>query len=99
MPGTKAGGQKAAERNMQRDTEYLEKYGMTFYQYIGSKGGSKSGNKGFASDRVGRDGLTGKERAIIVGSKGGRKTGKKGMGAVDPERRREIYAKRGKNAV
>lgn len=69
MSGTKAGGLKARERN-------LEKYGPDFYKRIGSKGG-KSGKGpgykgGFASSEVGDDGLTGKQRAKIAGAKGGR---------------------------
>lgn len=65
MSGTKAGGQKAALTNK-------EKYGKEFYSEIGRKGGQKSNNGGFASNKVGADGLTGSERAKIAGSKGGK---------------------------
>ena len=65
MSGNKIGGQKAARTN-------LERHGKDFYQRIGRKGGSHSTNGGFASDKVGADGLTGRERARIVGKKGGR---------------------------
>lgn len=65
MPGTKEGGAKAAATNR-------AKYGKDFYEKIGSKGGSASGTGGFASTVVGKDGLTGKERARVVGSKGGK---------------------------
>lgn len=68
MSGTKAGGLKARQRN-------IEKYGPDFYKRIGAKGGSNGkgpGYKGgFASDEVGEDGLTGKQRARIAGAKGG----------------------------
>lgn len=65
MPGTKAGGQKAAKVN-------IEKYGKDFYRNIGRIGGRNSKNGGFASNKVGKDGLTGAERAKIAGTKGGR---------------------------
>ena len=50
------------------------KHGDDFYKRIGSKGGSNSCNGGFASDKVGKDGLTGRERAKLVGAEGGRKS-------------------------
>ena len=41
-------------------------------QALGRKGGSVLGTKsGFASDLVGADGLTGRQRAMVVGAKGG----------------------------
>ena len=53
----------------------LEKYGPDFYKRIGAKGGANGkgpGYKGgFASDEVGEDGLTGKQRAKLAGAKGG----------------------------
>lgn len=46
-----------------------------FMQSVGKKGGSVVGKKGgFASDVVGADGLTGRERARKVGVIGGRKS-------------------------
>lgn len=42
MPGTKAGGQKAAQTNMARDP--------LFYKKIGAKGGANGHTGGFASD-------------------------------------------------
>jgi hypothetical protein len=39
---------------------------------IGAMGGSRSRNGGFASKKVGRDGLTGRERAREYGAIGGR---------------------------
>lgn len=66
MTGTKAGGKKASLTNKL-------KHGEDFYKIIGQKGGRVLGKlSGFASDKVGNDGLTGHERAVIVGAKGGR---------------------------
>ena len=64
MAGTKAGGLKARERNLAKDPD--------FYKKIGAKGGRNGRTGGFASEVVGEDGLTGKERAKIAGAKGGR---------------------------
>jgi len=65
MAGTKIGGKKAATTNK-------TKYGQSFYAAIGAKGGKKGKSGGFASDKPGTDGLTGRERARLAGSKGGR---------------------------
>lgn len=65
MAGTKIGGKKAAATNK-------SKYGSTFYASIGAKGGKKGKTGGFASDKPGADGLTGRERARLAGSKGGK---------------------------
>jgi len=64
MPGTRLGGLKALQTNKQL-------YGEDYYANIGRKGGKASSNGGFASTVVGKDGLTGAERARIAGSKGG----------------------------
>ena len=64
MSGTVSGGKKASITNKQ-------KHGEDFYKRIGSKGGKKSCNGGFGSNKVGKDGLTGAERARIAGRKGG----------------------------
>lgn len=64
MPGNVIGGYKAAVTNKKR-------YGLDYYQKIGSIGGKKSKGGGFGSEEVGPDGLTGKERARIAGRKGG----------------------------
>ena len=56
MAGTKAGGTKAAATNK-------AKYGSAFYAMIGSKGGKKTGMKGFALNR---------ELARAAGAKGGK---------------------------
>ena len=65
MSGTKAGGAKAAYTNRLR-------HGLDFYARIGAKGGRNGHTGGFNSNVVGKDGLTGPERARIVGAKGGR---------------------------
>lgn len=67
MPGTVEGGRKAAATNK-------KKYGDSFYANIGRKGGKNGHTGGFNSDKVGKDGLTGPERAKIAGQKGGRKS-------------------------
>lgn len=65
MTGTKAGGLKAKATN-------LKIHGEDFYKRIGAIGGRNGCSGGFASDVVGKDGLTGPERARIAGCKGGR---------------------------
>ena len=66
MAGTKHGGIKAAITNKQ-------KHGADFYKRIGHLGGSHNNRSGgFASSKVGKDGLTGQQRAKIAGAKGGR---------------------------
>lgn len=68
MAGTKEGGLKAAATNK-------AKYGDNFYSNIGKMGGSNgSPDRGFGSEKVGKDGLTGRERARLAGEKGGKKS-------------------------
>ncbi|HMH70295.1 MAG TPA: hypothetical protein VK502_02760 [Candidatus Saccharimonadales bacterium] len=64
MAGNKLGGQKAAAKNLARDPN--------FYAKIGARGGQNGKTGGFASNVVGKDGLTGAERARIAGANGGR---------------------------
>ena len=64
MSGTKAGAMKAAATTK-------TKYGKDFYRNAGRKGGANGHTGGFASDKVGSDGLTGHQRARIVGAIGG----------------------------
>lgn len=64
MAGTKAGGLKAKATN-------LKIHGEDFYKRIGAIGGRNGCSGGFASDVVGKDGLTGPERARMAGKKGG----------------------------
>ncbi len=70
MAGTKAGGEKAAETNKKL-------YGADFYSVVGKLGGSVSAGGGFASNKVGADGLTGKQRAKVAGVKGGQASWRK----------------------
>ena len=67
MSGTIEGGRKAAAKNRER-------YGDDYYRRIGHKEGSKSTGGGFASNKIGKDGLTGPERAKLAGSIGGAKS-------------------------
>lgn len=71
MSGTLAGGKAAAETNK-------KKFGSDFYKQIGALGGRKGRTGGFASNFVGTDGLTGRERAKSAGYKGG-KVSKRGV--------------------
>lgn len=63
MAGNKTGGKKTAAKNLAKDPDY--------YRNLGRKGGRKGTTGGFASNKVGKDGLTGSQRASIVGAKGG----------------------------
>lgn len=66
MAGNREGGLKAAKTNK-------EKHGADFYARIGRKGGSQvpKSPRGFASNVVGKDGMTGLQRAKAAGRKGG----------------------------
>ena len=88
MAGTKAGGLKAKQRN-------LEKYGPDFYKRIGQKGGRNGKTGGFASNVVGDDGLTGRERAKIAGAKGG-KISRRGPAKDDIDKAEDILAEEAK---
>jgi hypothetical protein len=65
VAGTISGGKLAAQTNM-------DEYDYDFFKRIGSMRGSKGRTDSFASDKVGPDGPTGRQRARIVGAKGGR---------------------------
>ena len=65
MAGTKMGGAKAASTNR-------TKYGSDFYARIGAMGGKLGKTGGFASATLGKDGLTGRQRAAVAGASGGR---------------------------
>lgn len=68
MPGNRQGGIKAAKTNKER-------HGDDFFVKIGRKGGlASTPTGGFGSDKVGKDGLTGRERSKVAGSKGGKKS-------------------------
>lgn len=65
MPGTVAGGRKAADTNK-------ELYGKDFYARIGRIGGKVSKpNGGFGCKEKDKNGLTGRERASLAGTLGG----------------------------
>lgn len=90
MPGTKEGGAKAAETNKRI-------HGSDFYREIGRKGGRNGVSGGFASKSVGKDGLTGAERARIAGRKGGsisRRGSAKNSSRNKNEREIKEYAKK-----
>lgn len=61
---TKEGGIKLAKT-------IRDKYGNNYWVEIGRKGGQIGRTGGFASEKVGADGMTGKERARVAGAKGG----------------------------
>ena len=63
MAGNRTGGLKARDANLKRNPN--------FYREIGRLGGVASGTGGFASEAIGDDGLTGRQRAKIAGKKGG----------------------------
>lgn len=54
---------------------------------MGRKGGKLSKSGGFASDKVGADGLTGRERAKLVGAIGGLKSTRVGVRNGDGKKR------------
>lgn len=78
MVGTREGSLKAHAKMKEK---YGEEGYHNFFREIGRKGGLVcTPNGGFASDKVGADGLTGRQRARIAGKKGGaisRRTGVK----------------------
>lgn len=88
MAGTIGGGRKAAETNK-------AKYGPDFYRNIGRKGGTNGHDGGFASRDLGKDGLTGPERAKIYGSIGGKvsRRGRKGLELTEEDRKKIAAAR------
>lgn len=67
MAGNSKGGALAAQTIRKR-------HGRDFYVRIGKLGGERSRNGGFASPKVGKDGLTGAQRAKLAGARGGAKS-------------------------
>ena len=65
MAGNSDGGKRAAATIRAR-------YGRNFYVAIGTEGGKKGKLGGFASTKVGKDGLTGAQRAKQAGALGGK---------------------------
>lgn len=80
MSGNKIGGLKVAQTNKR-------KYGEDYYVNIGRIGGMASNTGGFASNKVGADGLTGKERARLAGAVGGSKSKRKTIKSVEDEKK------------
>jgi len=64
MPNTSEGAKRAAETLKRR-------YGADYYTRLARMGGKRRVRKGFGSLKVGSDGLTGPERAVIHGARGG----------------------------
>lgn len=64
MAGTKEGAAKAV-------ATIRDRYGNDYYARLGRIGGQNGRTGGFASDLVGKDGLTGRERAKKAGVIGG----------------------------
>ena len=89
MAGTRDGGRKASLTNR-------AKYGPDFYKNIGRKGGINGHDGGFASKGLGKDGLTGTERAKIYGSIGGKvsRRGRAHLELTDEERKKIDDARR-----
>ena len=77
MSGTKAGGLKAAKKN-------IERYGDDFYRMIGSKGGQRIPTKprGFAANI---------ELARAAGAKGGRKSRRTGVATGQGKEKEYIW--------
>ena len=86
MSGTVKGGKKAAKTNIKR-------HGKDYYANIGRKGGRASGSGGFASNKIGRDGLTGVQRAKIAGAKGGHISKRKPATIEDIAKRTQAASK------
>jgi hypothetical protein len=80
VSGNKIGGLKVAQTNKR-------KYGEDYYVNIGRIGGKASNTGGFASNKVGADGLTGKERARLAGAVGGSKSKRKTIKSVENEKK------------
>lgn len=74
-------GDRAAEKWHATMLERLgsEKAIREHYRTIGRKGGQRSNNGGFASDKIGSDGLTGRERSRVAGYRGGRVSRRTGV--------------------
>ena len=85
MSGTVSGGKKAAQKNK-------ELHGKDFYKEIGRKGGKRSTTGGFASQKLGKDGLTGLERARLAGAKGGRKSKRTPTSIKELREQQTIYS-------
>lgn len=89
MAGSVRAGKQAAQTNKQKyDDEYLEKYGMTFYQYIGSKGGKNGRTGGFYANR---------ELASKAGAIGGARS-RRGKNKTDKEKAAKVTVEQEKKS-
>lgn len=75
--GTAKGDQATIKWRNTMEQKYGKDWRQSKMAKIGAKGGHNGSSGGFASDVVGDDGLTGRQRASIAGAKGGR-IGKRG---------------------
>ena len=80
MSGTKLGAQKGLQTKLEKlgSPEALKQY----FVEIGRKGGwtsSSHAESGFSCPIIGKDGLTGAERARVAGAKGGRVSKRRSM--------------------
>lgn len=71
MPGTAAGYKKFKENKIKQYGSE-EAWKNAEVRVFGKRGGEASRSGGFASDKVGKDGLTGRERAKLMGKTQGR---------------------------
>jgi hypothetical protein len=70
MPGTREGFAKA-RATMIAKLGSEEAY-LRMKREQGARGGKNGNSGGFASEKIGTDGLTGRQRAMIAGARGGR---------------------------
>lgn len=62
---------------------------VEYFRTMGRKGGSVPGEKGFGSFTVGRDGMTGYQRARVAGARGGKRSRRTGVHNGEGKKRRE----------
>lgn len=90
--GTKEGDKATAKWRQTMLKKYGGKKGLSEHlKTMGAKGGRASANGGFASDKVGSDGLTGIQRARLAGAKGGR-ISRRGKGKTTTKPKEEKVA-------
>lgn len=74
MGGTKAGFQKARQTMINKKFNGDEQAYIEWCRQRGARGGQNGNTGGFASQIIGSDGLTGKQRAEVAGAIGGKKS-------------------------
>lgn len=66
------------QTKLSRVEKIKAKYGEDYFKKLGSKGGRKANpNKGFGCSTVGKDGKTGRDRAVLAGQTSRRSNRKK----------------------